>query len=96
MQVRFGTDIDYIAKKYTRVSDPKDHVEKCKNIWSSIPKKEWMHRFIHTLDIIPKNRYLELEMHRETKNWDELTKRFKVKFTFEHKSPLVDVVLQDI
>jgi hypothetical protein len=32
----------------------------------SILKKEWTHMFIHTLDTIPKNWYLELEMRRET------------------------------
>jgi hypothetical protein len=55
-----------------------------------------MHRFIHTLDTIPKNWYLELEMCRETRIWDELVQIFKVKFTFEHVSSLIDVVLQDI
>jgi hypothetical protein len=68
----------------------------CRKIWSSIPKKEWMHKFIHTLDMIPKNWYLELEMHRETMDWDELTQRFKVTFTFEDESPLVDATLQAI
>jgi hypothetical protein len=55
-----------------------------------------MHNFIHTLDMIPKNWYLELEMQRETANLDELTQRFKVTFTFEYESPLVDVALQSI
>jgi hypothetical protein len=52
-----------------------------------------MHRFIHTLDMIPKNWLLELEMHRETTNWDELTQRYKITFTFENESPLVDFIL---
>jgi hypothetical protein len=56
MQVRFGTKVDYIAQKYAGVSDPVKHIAQCRNIWSLIPKKEWMHKFIHTLDIIPKNR----------------------------------------
>jgi hypothetical protein len=52
-----------------------------------------IHRFIHTLDTIPKNWYLELEMRRETTRWEELVQRFKVMFTFEHESPSIDVVL---
>ena len=52
--------------------------------------------FIHTLDTIPKKWYLELEMHRETVNWDQLIQRFKVTFTFEHESPLLDEALQAI
>jgi len=46
--------------------------------------------------MIHKNLYLELEMHRETKNWDEITQRFKITFTFENESPLVDATLQAI
>jgi hypothetical protein len=52
--------------------------------------------FIHTLDTIPKNWFLELEMCRETTNWDQITQRFKVKLTFEHDYPLVDAALQVI
>jgi hypothetical protein len=35
-------------------------------------------------------------MHRETMNWDELTQIFKITFTFENESPLVDATLQAI
>jgi hypothetical protein len=35
-------------------------------------------------------------MRRETMNWDELTQRFKIKFTFENELPLVDATLQAI
>jgi hypothetical protein len=57
---------------------------------------KWTHKFIHTLDTILKNWYLELEMHKETTNWDELVQIFKVTFTFEHESPLMDATLQAI
>jgi hypothetical protein len=96
MQVRFSTKVEYIAQKYTWVSDPTNHAEQCKNIWSLISKKEWTHIFIHTLNTIPKNWYLELEMCRETTNLDQLIQRFKVKFNFEHESPFVDASLQVI
>jgi hypothetical protein len=46
--------------------------------------------------MIPKNWYLELEMRRETVNRDKLTQRFKVTYTFEHESPLIDVALHSI
>jgi hypothetical protein len=46
--------------------------------------------------MILKNWYLELEMHREIMNYDMLTQRFKVAFTFENESPLIDAVLQNI
>jgi hypothetical protein len=48
------------------------------------------------LDTLLKNWYLELEMHRETTNWDQLIQRFKVTSTFELESPLLDATLQAI
>jgi hypothetical protein len=38
---------------------------------------------------------MELEMHREKTIWDELTQKFKVTFTFEHKYPSIDATLKD-
>jgi hypothetical protein len=52
--------------------------------------------FIHTLDTISRNLYLELEMHRETTSWDKSVQRFNVTFTFEHESPLMNATLQVI
>jgi hypothetical protein len=59
LQVRFGTKVDYV-QRYRGVSDPIDRTKHCRKIWSSILKKELTHKFIHTLDVIPKNWYLEL------------------------------------
>jgi hypothetical protein len=96
MQVRFGNKLENITQNYTGVSDPASHVEQYKTLWSSIPETEWTHRFIHTLDTIMKNWYLDLEMCRETTRWDELVQRFEVTFTFEYESPLMDATLQAI
>jgi hypothetical protein len=64
--------------------------------WRHVPKHEWRHKFIHTLETVPKNWYLELEVRRGTIDWDELTLNFKVTFSFEAESPLVDATLQVI
>jgi hypothetical protein len=96
MQVRFGTKFEHISYKYTRKIGLTNHVSQCQNTWSSRPKEEWTHRVIHTLDMILKNWYLELEMYREIMNYDMLTQSFKVAFTFENESPLIDAVLQNI
>jgi hypothetical protein len=64
--------------------------------WRSVPKQEWTHLFVHTLDTIPKNWYIELEVHKETRDWEELTKNFKVTFSFENNNPLIDSALQVI
>jgi hypothetical protein len=52
--------------------------------------------FIHTLEMVPKNWYLELEVHRGKTDWEELTRNFKVTFRFEVESPLVNEALQVI
>jgi hypothetical protein len=66
MQIRFGPEEEEIAQKYIGESDPTGHVESCRALWCSVPEIEWTHRFIHMLDTILKNWYLELEMRRET------------------------------
>jgi hypothetical protein len=43
-----------------------------------------------------KNWYLKMEMHRETTRWNELVQRFKVTFTFENETPLMDETLHAI
>jgi hypothetical protein len=55
-----------------------------------------MHRFIHTLETIPKNWYLEMEVHRDTTEWGYISQRFKETFTFQHKSPSIYTTLQEI
>jgi hypothetical protein len=73
-----------------------EHVTQCIATWNKVPRKEWTHLFVHTLDTIPKNWYLELEVHRETADWEELTQNFKVTFSFEDDAPLIDSTLQVI
>jgi hypothetical protein len=80
--------------KYSGLSCPTDHVTKCIVQWRSVPRQEWTHLFVHTLDTIPKNWYIELEVHRGTGDWEELTRNFKVTFSFENNNPLIDSTLQ--
>jgi hypothetical protein len=90
MQVRFGTELENIVQKYTGISDPTDHVEQCRNIWSSTPKGGMdTHVYTYT-GYNSEELVFGMEMHRETTSWDELVQRFKVTFTFEHESPLID------
>jgi hypothetical protein len=96
LQVRFGTENEDTMQKYTGLSFLMEHVTQCIVTWNKVPKKEWTHLFVHTLDTILKNWYLELEVHRETADWEELTHNFKVTFSFEDDAPLIDSTLQVI
>jgi hypothetical protein len=93
MKIRFGMEGYNIAQKYIGESDPTDHVEQCRVLWGIVLETQWTHRFIHSLDTVPKKSYLELEMHRATKRWEELIQRLKITFTFEHESPSIDARL---
>ena len=74
--MRFNTHVGDMTQKYTGEGNPTTHVVQCEKSWSSVPRKEWTHRFIHTIDTIKNNWYLELEMHRETTVWDYITQIF--------------------
>jgi len=52
--------------------------------------------FIHMLDDIPKNWYTQLEMHRETVDWECLTKRFITTFSFQDEDVMIETTLQMI
>jgi hypothetical protein len=96
MQVRFGTEVENIAQKYTGESDPVDHVEQCRTLWSSVPKRNgYTNLYIHWIQF-QRTGIWNWKCIERTTNWDELTQRFKVTFTFEHESPSIDAVLQAI
>jgi hypothetical protein len=66
MQIHYGHGQEEIAHKYIGERKPMGHVEGCRVLWHSISKIKWTHIFIHTLERILKNWYLELEMRGET------------------------------
>jgi hypothetical protein len=88
MKIGFGPEEAISAQKYIGEGDPMIHVYRCRALWHSEPETKWTHRFIHMLDTIPKNWYLELEMRMETKEWEGFFHRFEITFTFEHEAPL--------
>jgi hypothetical protein len=49
---------------------------------------------VHTLDTIPKSWYIELEANRGTRDWEDLTRNFKVTFNFESNNPLAESTLK--
>ena len=51
----FGENTPYLGNKNTRLVIPIDHIDNCCVTWRSMPKKEWVQLFIHTMDMIPRN-----------------------------------------
>jgi hypothetical protein len=58
------------------------------------PPEEWPHHFIHTLEGIPGNWYIDQEMRRGTTEWTGLQQNFVVTFSFEHENPNIDSTLK--
>jgi len=58
--------------KYDGSDDPRDHLAKWTKAYGVDPQPKWVHLFCHTLDVIPMNWYLEIELFHGTEEWDIL------------------------
>ena len=96
MAIRFFDNREYVQQKYTGETDPRIHIQTCEQNWSDIPQDEWVHRFIHTLDTVPRNWYTETELHRGTTTWSLMTDSFLLTFAFESEHPSVAQALDII
>ena len=57
MEIIFGEEVSYANKKYIGLSDPGKHIEHCHTTWKAYSQQEWVHRFIHTLEMVPRGWY---------------------------------------
>jgi hypothetical protein len=71
-------------------------VRSCEEAWRNIPKEQWVHKFINTLDTTPINWYLQAELCFVTTDWYGMTQNFIATFLFESQYPTVDQALQII
>jgi hypothetical protein len=94
MIAQFSAQVEGCEVRYTGRSCPKDHVRSCEEAWRNIPKKQWVHKFINTLDMTPINWYLQEESCLITIDWKGMTQNFITIFLFESQYPLVDQALQ--
>jgi hypothetical protein len=93
--IRFGVEqIGNKQHKYDRLGTPTKHLEECKTLWKMMPLEEWSHHFIHTLEGISTNWYMDQEMRKETKTWVPLQHNFTVTFSFEHENPNMNMALK--
>ena len=96
LEIIFEEDIRYIGRKYTGLTNPIEHIEYCRVTWEACLRQEWVHQFIHTLDMIPRSWYTSVELRQGTIEWDELNTRFIHKFEFSNDHLSIDVTLQVI
>jgi hypothetical protein len=97
LHIRFDAEqIGNKQQKYDGMGTPVEHLEECKTLWKMMLPEEWSHHFIHTLEGIAGNWYMDQEMHKETNTWVTLQHNFIVTFSFEHENPNMDVALKRI
>jgi hypothetical protein len=95
LRIRFDAQQEHkYQEKCDGIGQPKEHIDRCMIQWILVPPEEWPHHFIHTLEGIPKNLYIEQEQRRETKNWEEIQQNFVVTFSFEHEIPEINTTLK--
>jgi len=96
MTTRFSLAVIFEGIKYTGKTFPGDNVDHCIAAWQGIPEIQWVHRFASTLDIVPKNWYVKLELRRGTADWNMLLKEFICTFDGEtdRQCPTIDRALQ--
>lgn len=95
MQIRFGKPKLRIIKKYDGRDDLCMYLTKWTKADGDEPQLEWVHLFYHTLDVIPMNWSIEIELRHGTGEWDILREAFLLTFLYEdQKMDTVDAVLQ--
>lgn len=83
----------YGDKNYGEIN-PRKHIQLCTTTRKENPQQEWVHGFIHTLETIPKNWYLEMKLRHGTMNWEDMVDGFILIFIFEDDFPYIYFALQ--
>ena len=82
--------------KYDGKTNPIIHIEYCIKAWHHKSIDECIHMFVHTLDSIPKNQYIETKLHRGNENWSLMINGFNIAFGFESEYLEIDDALEII
>ena len=96
MEVRFEEEVTLVNHKYSRLEKPMEHFNHCHIAFAEYPRQEWVHHFIHTLEMTPRTWYTSMELRQGTKEWEGLSKKFAHTFEFADEHPTIDAALQVI
>ena len=83
-----------MRSRFNGKNSPQKHLEQCYEAWKHVPRAEWVHRFVHTLDPIAKNWYAEFELRQGTVSWDCLIDSFVLTFSVNEVSPSLDAAVR--
>jgi len=96
MRLRLGHLNVHLTKKYDGRNDLLDHLLKWTKVYGMEWQPEWVHIFCHTLDIVPMNWYLQIELFHVTAEWDNLREGFLMTFSFEDEFKSINEALQEV
>ena len=96
MESNFGEEATTMSHKYTGLSNAVKHINQCRTAFAEYPRQEWVHHFIHTLEMTPRSWYTSMELRQGTQDWEEVAKQFVHTFEFVDEKPIVDATLQKI
>ena len=96
MEVRFCEEVTLINHKYLGLENPIEHLNHYRMVFAEYPRQEWVHHFIHTLEMTPRSWYASMELRQGTQDWEEVSKQFTHTFEFVDEKPTVDAALQVI
>ena len=74
MEVIFGKEVLTMSHKYIGLLSPVQHINKCGTVFAEYPRQEWVHHFIHTLEMTPRVWHESMELRQGTQDWEEITK----------------------
>ena len=78
MEIRFGEEINYTGHNYIGLTNLVKHIKYCPMTWDAFPQQEWIHQFIHTLYMIPRNLNTSVELQRGSLEWEEFAVIFTI------------------
>ena len=73
--------------------NPVDHIENCHATSKTCVREEWVHQFIHTLYMIPRNWYTSIEIRQGTIECEEIASSFIDTFRFGDDNPPIDIAI---
>ena len=81
-RLRFGHADMKITEKYDGQKYPHENLSRWTTTWGTKPQLEWVHMFFHSLDMIPQQWYLEIELCHGTTDWDEMIEALLLTYSF--------------
>jgi len=96
MWISFSSTDTKVEVKYDGKVDARENIQCSTSVWKEIMEREWLHGFIHTLETIPMNWYLETKLRHGSVNWTDSVDGFILTFIFEYDCSCLDLDLQVI